>query len=724
MKIKKLAVSLLLAACTLGCACGDKGNGGNNAPTAGEVVTETVSPIAKVEGTLHDVNIDYSAPVSDFVKNGQTQYKVISGSNSTGKGAGHIVEHIYKATGKSITPTELKEIATYDETTEKYTLNLSDNDRYIFVGCEDVYQANGGVMPSYDTIGVSGYKVETIGKSVFINAYSMLGWQMGTIAFLRATLGYDMLAEDCVVYEKDGSVMPKMNIVERPDFDYRQPNGTSVSFTESFGMGYTYIDPVISTGESSMHNVYDFVSLEEMDENPDWASSDITRWQLCYNSRGNQETYKKFIRHIADKIIGHLKKWPDKSTICIGQHDIGGNTPMVQNCKCTACLASYEYYGTFGAGWLSLCNRASLLVDEWLETDEAIEYFGGKKDWQLLQLVYHTQVNPPIEKDKNGYIYDENGRGIPLEEKWFDSEGNMHDWDEVWLDEENEYAETGVIREWSEAQDRIVAAPNVHYWYATSAADWTHSYLDNENSGWKNICDGWAGVNCGNGGGEFYVWAYALNSQFILYPYNSFDTSWETTRFFKNLGAKYMFWQGQYQNKNNGGFTKLRNYLDSKVEFDVNADYQFYVDKFFKYYYGVGGEYVQQMFEEVVAQCRYNELVNNLNGNIHNNRLGNAENWPEGLVHSWMDLLSKAYDAVEQEYRISNPEKYEICTRHITIEEQFPLQVLCTTYADSYDANDLKALRKEFLDKFYGLGNTIHAEGRMMTEISDAWDLD
>ena len=86
--------------------------------------------------------------------------------------------------------------------------------------------------------------------------------------------------------------------------------------------------------------------------------------------------------------------------------------------------------------------------------------------------------------------------------------------------------------------------------------------------------------------------------------------------------------------------------------------------------------------------------------------------------------MEKAYDAVEQEYKVSNPEQYEIYKKHITIEEQFPLQILCTTYADSYDANDLKELRKGFLEKFYGLGNVIHAEGRLMTEITDAWDLD
>lgn len=709
MKIKKFAASLLLAACTFACACGDKSSG----PKTGGVIIEPEPAVGRVEGTLHQVNVDFNSPVSDFVVNGQTDYKVVIGGDDRAKASGLLTEHIYKSAGAKLTVIELEEVT-----------EVNDSTQYIFLGCEEFYQSLGGEMPDYDTLGVSGYQVVTVGKNVFINGYTIHGWQMGTLAFLREVIGYDMLAEDLVVYELDGKVMPEMDIIERPDFDYRIPNSTSVSQTEYFGMGYTYVDPCINTGESFVHNVYDFVSLEEMDENPDWGSSDADRWQLCYTSRGNKDSYQKMIRHIADKVIKHLKANPTKNTIMIGQHDIGGNTPMVQNCKCPTCLASNEYYGTFGAAWLSLCNRVSLLVDEYLQTQEAIDFFGGVKDWNLLQLVYHTQVNPPVKRDQNGYVWDENGHGIPLEEKWFDHEGNMHDWEEAWSGEDDDITESGVIKEWSESTDAIVAAPNVHYMYATSAADWTHSYLDIENLGWMNIAKGWAGVNNGNGGGEFFIWAYALNSEFLLYPYNSFDSSFETTRFFKNLGAKYIFWQGQYQNKNNAGFTKLRNYLDSKVEFDVNADYEFYVDKFFKYYYGVGGEYLQRFFDEVQAQCRYIEVHNKISGNIHNSRLGYAENWPEGLIKSWIDLLGEAFDAVEQEYRVTNPEKYEIYKNHITIEELFPVYVLCTTYADSYTASELKAMRKDFLNDFYALKNTSHAESRLMTQVTDAWDLD
>lgn len=715
MKMKKITASLLLAACTFACACGSKG--GNGGPKTGGVVTE--SDVSQyVEGMLHDVNVDFDAPVADFVVNGKTDYQLVYDNSRSNKAAGFIVEHVNKATGAALTMIQ-----------GTSSIEVNENTKYIFIGCEDLFVEMGGALPSYETLGVAGYQIQTVGKNVFINTYGTLGaYQMGAIAFLREVLGYDMFSEDCVIYEKDGTLMPSMDIVERPDFDYRQANGTSVSNTELYGMGYNYTEVVMNTGESWVHNIYDFVSLEDAVEHPEWLSNDVTQYQMCYTARGDKESYTELIYHIAEKIKTYLKAKPDTDTIIIGQHDITPSSPSVQNCKCAACQASYSYYGTMGAAWLSLCNRASVVVDEWLKTPEAIAIFGENKSWNLLQLVYHTQVNPPVEKDNNGYIYVD-GKGVPLEEMWFNTDGSMENWATAWED-----ADTGarledeLIAAWSDTHEKIYTAPNVHYMYATSQANWIHSYYEEENAGWKNICDGWAGVsgsNAGTGGGEFFVWAYTLNSKYALYPYNSFDTSWETTRYFKRIGAKYMFWQSHYENKNNSGFTKLKNYLDSKVEFDVNADYMFYVKKFFKNYFGVAGDTMLEYFEQVQAHCRWIEKVNQVSGTIHTVKYGNAENWPEGTITGWMEMMEGAYVQLEEAYKASNPALLEVYTRHIMIEEQFPLIVLCTTYADSYEPAELKALRSKFMNIFYDeLENTVHAESKLMTEITNTWDMD
>jgi len=164
--------------------------------------------------------------------------------------------------------------------------------------------------------------------------------------------------------------------------------------------------------------------------------------------------------------------------------------------------------------------------------------------------------------------------------------------------------------------------------------------------------------------------------------------------------------------------------LESKVDFDVNADYQYYVDKYFKYNFGVAGEYMQQYYEEIIMRCRFIEENYAISGNIHNRKLLNKENWPEGLINTWIDLLDKAFVAIEDEYRVADPAMYKVYKDHIMIEALFPRFVLCTTYATSYEASALKKMRLEFLDDFYALGNKIHAEGRPMTLVTDLWDLD
>ena len=148
-------------------------------------------------------------------------------------------------------------------------------------------------MPS-DSLGESGYYIKTSGNTVFIMNPEELGYQMGAYKFLEEVLGYDMLAAGCVVYEKDGRSIPDMEIIEKPDYDYRTVSNFTVGRDDSYGMGFNmtslnsmFIPVPNRTGQgaaNAVHNSYDYLPPSMYAaEHPSWFShpGNENEEQLC-----------------------------------------------------------------------------------------------------------------------------------------------------------------------------------------------------------------------------------------------------------------------------------------------------------------------------------------------------------------------------------------------------------------------------------------------------------
>ncbi len=213
---------------------------GGNKPFVPENPTEDTENHG-IEGMLHKVSVTESN--LPFVTAGTTEYKIVYDAKNYYKetASNFIIDHVKKATGAKI-GVLAPENATWNE-----------NQKYIVVGDKALFESAGLTMPK-DDIGQTGYFVKTVGKSVFIMTKGNDGYQLGAIAFLRAVLGYDMFAEDCVIYEKSGETLPNMNIVERPDYDYRQNSNKMISDT-IYGMGHTAENEIwIPVGGSKIHN--------------------------------------------------------------------------------------------------------------------------------------------------------------------------------------------------------------------------------------------------------------------------------------------------------------------------------------------------------------------------------------------------------------------------------------------------------------------------------------
>ena len=507
-------------------------------------------------------------------------------------------------------------------------------------------------------------------------------------------------------------MLPQMEITERPDFDYRQQDKGRLPEDVVYEMGFTSFSVFRNTGTSWMHNVVDYIGGDvktgkndgTCEEHRSWFSDDAEMTQGCFTARGDKEEYALMVEHYVDKVLNFMKV-SSTENIVIGQMDVIGGD-RVSRCGCAACDASFEYYGSsYSGATLSFLNDVSAGVDAYLASDQGKAEFGENRTIHIIMLVYGAMIRPPIEMGTGGnYAFDENGKGIGKQQKWFN------------LEEDGTITVEDVLDENGNPK-QISCGENVELLYCPASANYVHSFYEAENASFSSMVQGWAGL-----GGSFYVWLYEVNFFLYLYPYNSWDSMLENMRYFKNTGANHLYYQGLYENTNNAAFDTLRTYICSKGLFDVNVDYEELLDKYFKYQYGPAGNIMREYFDQITQQCRAMESYTG--GGIHSYDLANKIVWPEGLLRHWIGMLDDAFAAIAPLAK-TDPSYHETLRKNILVETIFPRYVLCTEYANtaSFSAETLREMRRQFVADFNALGMTTHQEHTTIADVFNAWDL-
>lgn len=678
MKKNKFLVVLLAFVFASFSLFGCGGNNGNKTPSAVNPATDVTAH--KVEGTLHEVNVDDSTSVGALHSGETTEYKIVA-PESYGVAAKFLSKHLSAATG-----------ATFDVVVAD-SVNLSGG-KYIAFGTTDTITSAISV-PSSDELGNQGYYIKTVGDDVLVYFDGENGAQLAAIALLRALVGYDMFAEDLVVYEKSGDIVPAMEIKERPDYDYRF-NSNKMSDDKIYGMGFSRSGDMLNTGSGKVHNLFDFFTDSDRTEHEKWFSAEPTQAQPCFTAHGDAEEYAALVQRFTDKIVDILKSNKTAANMRISQNDTV-NGQNVRRCGCAACNASVAEYGTLAGAMVSFANDVAAKVYEYIDENEP------GREFNLVVLAYGEALGAPVQRNAKGdYIYDANGKSIPATRYTFDEEGNKT-----------------VVTDENGNEKQVVCERGVAYEFAASAANWIHSFYEEENASEAASVEAWSGVAGDND--RLYIWSYEISYYQYLYPYNNYDIMVENFRYFKQHGGYFIYPEGTWENSNNPGFAKFRDYVNSKAMFDVNVDYNTLVERFFKYYFGDAGDLMLKYFDEVQINLKNKESITG--GGVHTYALADSRVWPEGMVARWNALFGEAYSAVEK-YADTAPDYYDALVKHIKIESLFPRYVLCTTYASSYNKTQLKEMRRSFVDDFEELGNTTHQEHYLIDAVTSAWDLD
>ena len=658
-KILSLIMALILAFALV--SCGESSGTSESESRSDSGVKDTVTDDKldeKVTGTLHKVNVKESN--RRFISGGKTEYKIViaDSSSEAQRAATFMLKHLKAASGADIGV-----IAYADSGNAVYTADA----KYIYVGKNAAFDLAGLKMPS-DDLATSGYCIKTAGNSAFITVNNPYGYQMGAIAFLRETIGYDMYSENRVSYDRSPSNMPDMDIVERPDFDYRHwsnPLGSEALY----GMGYSTHSAKISVDGNDMHNSFKWLPPDVYaSEHPKWFADDTS--QLCYTAHGDPVEYEAMQNEIIEKMKEYARDNPTIDTISVSQED------TTSYCKCDECKKEFDKYGAMSATTIKFLNGLSDKINAYFE-EEAAKNGTNPRKLYIIQFAYQWTLDAPVKQNENG--------------------------------------------EWVAFDESVVCNDNVGIEIAPLDAKFTRDFDHEDNAYFREAIDKWSAVTK-----NIYFWWYETNFHNYMFPYNCWSNMVNQYRYCVQRSTRSMFNEGQLGQSNGTGFTKLKDYIDSKALFDVNVNTAELIDKFFDGYFMDAAEPMREYFDELQTYLTYlqDEYPHVLTGSIYEaiskTESGSPMFWKRKTMSGYMEYIDRAYAAIGK-YKATDISLYNALHDNITIESLFPRYVLCRYYDGTFSPDEVTAMRKAFKSDCVRFGNLYEREHDFMTALYSSW---
>lgn len=607
----------------------------------------------EVSNTLHRVQVSESD--RPFVVSGQSDYKVIVAEGEENQtAADYIVRYVEMATGCRL------EYAN----SEEYT----SGGKFIVFNDKLLLQKAELSMPEND-LGNTGCYIKTSGDNVFLMTAHPDGARYAVIAFLKHVLGMEIYGQDTFRYTKDGSTMPDMEIVEKPDIDTILMGNWRDTFSRDalYLMGYSdYKSLFLSIQGHDNHTSLLYMPAETYyNEHPTWYSSQ--KDQLCYTAGGDPEELDALTSEAARLMLANIEANPD---ISAGQFTMADTWT---SCQCDGCKASAEKYGTRSAAVIQFTNKLSRKIQSGLQKI-ADENGTEKRDFTLYLMAYHMFVEPPVIKNADGSY-------APVDES-------------VICDEE-----VGVV-------------------YAPIEALYIHNFYEQENVDSAEMMKAWSTLS-----GKMYYWLYQTNYAGYLYPFDSWDSDVENLRFCHENNVDIVMLQGQHNMACSTGFTSLKVYTDSLAAMDLSLSYQDMVNDFFQNYYGPAAQPMQQYFEELQSWMRHlaQAYPVEYTGRISNELLSGESYWPRELLLRWQGLIDQAYEALKTAQIDSGD--YETYASHVKMESIFLRFELISSHSGIYSAEQLLEMKQSFKEDCMALGITHEREQRELTEVYRDWGI-
>ena len=264
------------------------------------------------------------------------------------------------------------------------------------------------------------------------------------------------------------------------------------------------------------------------------------------------------------------------------------------------------------------------------------------------------------------------------------------------------------------ADESLRLHDNVALFYCPIYAEYYYDFSAEQNVNVADTLDKWSVL-----AKNIFTWIYGANFQLYLAPHNNFNSMQNNYRFLYDRGAKYVFDQHQFNQVSGTDWYRLKAYLSSNLQWQIDSDQNELIDKFFKNYFKDAATVMRKLFDEEQTWFAYLASEQGYTGKVSytENSLLLKEFWPQGLLEGWLKIIDEAYKKIER-YKTTEPALYQTLKDRITLESITFRFMQIEMYGPFYQEADFLVMKSSFKEDCTRLGITHYKE---LAEIGEYW---
>jgi hypothetical protein len=141
------------------------------------------------------------------------------------------------------------------------------------------------------------------------------------------------------------------------------------------------------------------------------------------------------------------------------------------------------------------------------------------------------------------------------------------------------------------------------------------------------------------------------------------------------------------------GFGVFKNWLHSKLEWNVNADFEALKTQFFNAYFMQASATMQKLFDEWLEWAKWQKVLGYEGARSVYYWALRQDMWPKEKLEQWLGYIEQAKKEIEVNKQ-TDPDLYERLLNHIGMEAIAFKYLMIRLYADVLTADELLALKK------------------------------